>query len=216
MDQRLIINCDGLCEPRNPGGTATFGWVARRAGTLVASDNAVICRGPQATNNLAEYSAVIAAANWALHWAADGEPILFRTDSQLVVNQVNGQWQVRSPKIAPLCAEARQLLGRLRRSHNVRLEWVPRAQNAEADALSRVAYSTSGGGDLRAQKAQTLAGGVRRLAGDRFFAVAASSGDGEYRVDLAAGACTCKDFERRHAACKHILAARTFAGAGES
>jgi ribonuclease HI len=60
-----------------------------------------------------------------------------RGDSQLVIRQLNGEYAVKSPRIAPLYARVKELL---RFFHNVKLEWVPRELNAEADALSRAAY----------------------------------------------------------------------------
>ena len=52
--------------------------------------------------------------------------ILVRSDSQLVVNQVNGQWRVEDSKLIELSEEARDSLKKL---GPVRLEWVPREEN---------------------------------------------------------------------------------------
>jgi probable phosphoglycerate mutase len=105
---------------------------ARRPG---AEPLAVVTRplGRQ-TNNVAEYAGVILALRLAKRLgAAQVELIL---DSNLVVEQLHGRWKVRDPKLKPLAAEARALLGGFRRwsaAHE------PRERNAAADALCNLA-----------------------------------------------------------------------------
>ena len=60
----LKVYCDGLCQPYNPGGTACYGWVAYLGNKKLFEDWGVICSGRKATNNLAEYTAVIKALEW--------------------------------------------------------------------------------------------------------------------------------------------------------
>ncbi len=87
------------------------------------------------TNNEAEYYALLKAlALIEERWAdkSNGRiqgnvgEILVRSDSQLVVNQVNGQWRVEDSKLIELSEEARDSLKKL---GPVRLEWVPREEN---------------------------------------------------------------------------------------
>ena len=87
------------------------------------------------TNNEAEYYALLKAlALAAEQWAdkATGKVpggvggILIRSDSQLVVNQVNGEWRVEDSKLIELSEEARDSIRTL---ESVRLEWVPREEN---------------------------------------------------------------------------------------
>jgi len=87
------------------------------------------------TNNEAEYYALLKAlALAAERWAdkttgkvLDGVGgILIRSDSQLVVNQVNGEWRVEDSKLIELSEEARDSIKKL---GPVRLEWVPREEN---------------------------------------------------------------------------------------
>ena len=87
------------------------------------------------TNNEAEYYALIKALTLAEERWADkttgkvlggvGE-ILIRSDSQLVVNQVNGAWRVEDSKLIELSEKARDSIKEL---GNIRLEWVPREEN---------------------------------------------------------------------------------------
>ncbi len=87
------------------------------------------------TNNEAEYYALLKALALAADRWADkttgkvlggvGE-ILIRSDSQLVVNQVNGEWRVEDSKLIELSEEARDSITKL---GAVKLEWVPREEN---------------------------------------------------------------------------------------
>ena len=86
-----------------------------------------------ATNNVAEYNGLLAA----LRWAADhGErDVRIRSDSELLVKQMRGEYKIKHPGLQPLAAQARLLLMELGR---VTFEHVRREQNTEADRLSNV------------------------------------------------------------------------------
>jgi probable phosphoglycerate mutase len=86
------------------------------------------------TNNVAEYAGLIMALRSALRIGAVA--IDLRLDSRLIVEQLNGRWRVRDPKIARLHAEARRLLsgfGSWRATHE------PRVRNRAADHLANLA-----------------------------------------------------------------------------
>ena len=166
----------------------------------------VVCSGPTATNNVAEYAAVIDALRWLLEEGLTDERVTLRSDSQLVIFQLSGTHAVRSPRVRPLYLEARRLASAFR---NLDFRWVPREQNQEADALSRMAYAQAVSdweADKRARKAERLVPLVRRLESG-LFEVPSESGKGAYVVDLSVPSCTCRDFEKRSRKCKHILAA---------
>jgi probable phosphoglycerate mutase len=84
-----------------------------------------------ATNNVAEYSGLLAALRYAV--AHDCHTVTIRSDSLLLVCQMKGEYKVKNPGLQTLHAEARQLAGRLER---VRYVHVPREENREADALA--------------------------------------------------------------------------------
>jgi len=130
------VLCDGLCEPVNPGGTATYGWVAYTNGEKITEGCAVVCSGCDATNNVAEYSAVIAALKWLTSSKYAKGKIEICSDSQLCINQMAGIYKVKSLRILPLFTEACRLAKQL----NVSFKWIPREENKEADELSRKAY----------------------------------------------------------------------------
>jgi ribonuclease HI len=86
-----------------------------------------------ATNNVAEYEALIAGLELALqHEISELEVEL---DSQLVVSQVSGEWKIKNERLRALAVKARSLLNRFDRSS---IEYVPRASNVRADQLANI------------------------------------------------------------------------------
>ncbi len=88
-----------------------------------------------ATNNEAEYQALLAGLRKLPEWIeqSSAQSVIFRLDSTLVVEQVNGNWKVKHESLKPFVAEAQKMIRES--SVPVRLEYVPRAQNARADRL---------------------------------------------------------------------------------
>lgn len=73
------------------------------------------------TNNEMEYEALLSLLRGTS--IMEGDEIF--SDSQLVVNQVNGKWRVKEPKLKPLCKEAKELMI----IRGVTLSWIPREEN---------------------------------------------------------------------------------------
>jgi ribonuclease HI len=87
-----------------------------------------------ATNNVAEYNGLLAALQWALdHGHVD---LRIRSDSELLVKQMRGEYKVKHPGLQPLYIRARLLVMQLER---IVFEHVRREHNTEADRLSNVA-----------------------------------------------------------------------------
>ena len=87
-----------------------------------------------ATNNEAEYGALIAGLHHC-HLLGARE-VVVRADSQLVVRQMSGHWQVKHPKIKLYHEEASKDVKRFKR---VDFEWIPRAKNSLADHMANIA-----------------------------------------------------------------------------
>ncbi|MGH9617329.1 MAG: ribonuclease HI family protein [Acidobacteriaceae bacterium] len=86
------------------------------------------------TNNVAEYSGLLAALEFAL---ANGHPRLrVVSDSELMVKQIRGQYRVQSPDLRPLYEEARRRIARL---EAFQIEHVLRGKNKRADELANQA-----------------------------------------------------------------------------
>jgi ribonuclease HI len=86
------------------------------------------------TNNIAEYNALLAALRWASERGVS--PLLVRSDSELLVKQMRGEYRVKNPGLQPLYDEARALMRRIGR---VTFEHVRREFNKDADRLANEA-----------------------------------------------------------------------------
>lgn len=86
------------------------------------------------TNNVAEYSGLIAALRWAA--ANDIARLHVRADSELLVKQMRGEYRVKSPGLQPLYEQARALV---RQIGDVTFEHVRREFNKDADRLANEA-----------------------------------------------------------------------------
>nr|3ALY_A Chain A, Crystal Structure of RNase HI from Sulfolobus tokodaii with C-terminal deletion [Sulfurisphaera tokodaii str. 7]3ALY_B Chain B, Crystal Structure of RNase HI from Sulfolobus tokodaii with C-terminal deletion [Sulfurisphaera tokodaii str. 7] len=140
----IIGYFDGLCEPKNPGGIATFGFVIYLDNRKIEGYG--LAEKPfsiNSTNNVAEYSGLICLMETMLRLGISS-PII-KGDSQLVIKQMNGEYKVKAKRIIPLYEKAIELKKKL----NATLIWVPREENKEADRLSRVAYELVRRGKLR-------------------------------------------------------------------
>lgn len=87
----------------------------------------------QTTNNIAEYTAMLTALKEALEM--NFEEIEVISDSELMVKQINGEYQVKNEGIKPLYKEACELLKGFK---NFTVRHVRREQNKEADKLANL------------------------------------------------------------------------------
>ena len=72
-----------------------------------------------------------------LELGLQNEKIVVKSDSQLLIYQINGYYSVNAPRIVPLYKRVMKLIERF---SNIRFEWHPREFNEDADSLSRKAY----------------------------------------------------------------------------
>ncbi len=86
------------------------------------------------SNNEAEYQGLILGLKHAANHGAT--TVHVRGDSQLILRQLEGQYQVKAANLKPYHQEAMQLL---RKFEDVRLEWVRREHNGDADAAANAA-----------------------------------------------------------------------------
>jgi single stranded DNA-binding protein len=128
----VVVQADG--GARGNPGPAGFGVVVMTpAGQVLAELAEPI--GP-ATNNVAEYRAVIAGLERARELGASRVEV--RSDSQLVIRQLTGVWQVKTDALQPLWAQANDLAEGF---DQVRFTQVPREENRRADALANQAMN---------------------------------------------------------------------------
>jgi ribonuclease HI len=133
MPDAVLIYFDG--GARGNPGPAAIGALVLDASTVPAQRLATVSeRIGEATNNVAEYRALIAGLEAAA--ATPARLARVRGDSKLVIEQVAGRWKVKQPHLRPLHARACSLLEEY---EEVDLAHVRREQNTEADALVNAA-----------------------------------------------------------------------------
>ncbi len=131
----LTANIDGAARG-NPG-PAAYGVVVRGPDGRPLEELSK-CIG-RATNNVAEYYALIAALDYA---AAHGiRKLRVRSDSELLVRQMQGRYKVKSLDLRPLHERARKLSQGLA---FFSIDYVPREQNLDADCLANLALDQHG------------------------------------------------------------------------
>jgi len=121
----------------NPGPAGYGVRVEQSDGTLVEEFGESI---GVATNNVAEYRALIAALEWAR--AHGHTAVHVRSDSLLLVQQMHGNFKVRNPGLQPLHAKARLLAHAI---GHVTFEHVGRDLNVHADRLANTAMDEAAG-----------------------------------------------------------------------
>ena len=123
---KLVVHVDGGSRG-NPGPAAAAAVLSTPDGDVV--DEAKVVLGT-ATNNVAEYRGLLLGLERAAALGATEVEVI--NDSELIAHQVSGRYKVKHPDMKPLHAEALRALGGFERWS---IRPVPRAQNADADAL---------------------------------------------------------------------------------
>jgi len=126
----MVLSIDGGSRG-NPGPAGYGVSVADAEGHVVDGLSGFL---GTTTNNVAEYGGLLAALRYAVEKGLSD--ITIRSDSQLLVRQMLGQYKVKHPGLQPLYAEAKLLAHKIGR---VKYVHVPREQNTKADALANQA-----------------------------------------------------------------------------
>jgi len=130
--ERLIIYTDGASSG-NPGRASIGAVIKDGRGRVISRISRRIGR---ATNNQAEYLAIIAALEEATRLGAGKVDI--KSDSELAVKQLKGRYRVKKATLRPLYQKVVQLIGPL---EVFSITHIPREQNREADRLAHRALS---------------------------------------------------------------------------
>ncbi|MEL4176601.1 bifunctional RNase H/acid phosphatase [Corynebacterium bovis] len=135
----VAVECDG--GSRGNPGTAGAGSLVLTADrrTVLATCHEYI---PRVTNNVAEYTGLVNALTLARDLGA--RRVHVHMDSKLVVEQMSGRWKIKHPDMKPLAATVKALE---KDFDAVDYTWVPRADNARADALANQAMDTKASGE---------------------------------------------------------------------
>jgi ribonuclease HI len=139
-------------EPERPLGVYVANIDGGSRGNPGPASYAVVVRAPdgttqfrvgkylgRATNNVAEYYALIGALDYAQ--SQNISRLAIRSDSELLVRQMQGRYRVKSPDLRPLHERAQKMARALAHFEIVH---VPREQNSEADELANLALDATG------------------------------------------------------------------------
>ena len=111
----------------NPGPAGSGAVLFSQDGEVIAEAKRYL---GQATNNVAEYTAIIIGLDLAVEHGVTN--LLARMDSELAVKQLNGKYRVKNPELAKLFLQVKERAGQLGR---VTFEHVRRERNKHADGL---------------------------------------------------------------------------------
>jgi len=130
MKNELSIYCDGGARG-NPGPAAAAFVVKDHSGKTIGSYGYFL---GEATNNQAEYQAVIKSLEWVNgHYPDSQITVNYFIDSLLVVNQIKGLYKIKNAELRNLILVVRQLDNSLKRK--ISYHHIPREKNWQADAL---------------------------------------------------------------------------------
>jgi ribonuclease HI len=133
LNTTLTIYTDGAARG-NPGPAAVGAVLLNESGRQVGAISKSL---GVTTNNQAEYRAIIAALDKAISLGA--RQVTLYSDSELVVNQINGRYKIKHVALRPLYQEIVRLIGAL---EQFKISCIPREKNAAADALANKALDS--------------------------------------------------------------------------
>ena len=139
----VVLHFDGGSR-NNPEGPAGYGYVLELASSNrgnIDHHNKTLVRGygyyPKGTSNEMEYHGLIEALTWAIR--LEIQQLIIRGDSELVIYQCLGDYQVNADNLKPLHAAVSILLAKAKQQGTTcLLEHVPRSQNQTADFLCQM------------------------------------------------------------------------------
>ncbi len=137
--ETIEVYTDGGCRGGNPGGVAAYGFLIEGNGSI-KKDYGILKEGERATNNYAEYMAPIKALEWLKDYDKKIAKIVVKSDSQLLIKQMNGEWSVNSQSLRELWGRLNDLTEHFEKQDiEVEFEHISRDDNKKADGLANLA-----------------------------------------------------------------------------
>jgi ribonuclease HI len=139
---KLTVFADG--GARGNPGPAAWGFLINQNGSVLVKKSKFIGK---ATNNIAEYKGVLAAATWLYNFKKkldSFKELEFFLDSQLVVNQLKGEFKIKNQALKNLVIKIKIIEAKLKDFFpglNISYHHIPREKNKQADKLLNTALN---------------------------------------------------------------------------
>ncbi|MBE0069813.1 ribonuclease HI family protein [Thermoanaerobacterium thermosaccharolyticum] len=182
------------CSKGNPGDSGIGGILIDENGEIVEKISKYI--GIH-TNNEAEYMALLELLNSAYKHGV--KEILIHGDSQLVIEQITGNWKLKQESLRPYYNQCKDMLFYMHAS----FKWIPREKNQQADKLSNEALKQTSD-FCNYHRGVFDINNLEKITNDIYIA----HGTEDYAVDLLHNVCTCPAFKYYEGDCKHLVAAK--------
>ncbi len=201
----IYIYTDGM-SLGNPG-RGFWGFIVYQDTKVIFKKNGYI--GDNITNNIAEYTGAIEALRWFKEHTF--EFVEIHSDSELMVNQIVGQYKCLSEHLKPLLNEVQKLVSEIEHQnnrpegspHRIHFNWIPREDNVEADTLCWEAYFTNFVQQKREENADKLTPDDIQILPDGNFVVHG------HKINKERNDCDCEDFQfkckKMGIKCKHLI-----------
>jgi probable phosphoglycerate mutase len=144
----ISAHCDGGARG-NPGPSGYGALIQSADGSVLAELSEYL---GLRTNNYAEYSGLLGCLQWALE--NNHARLRVVSDSELMVKQIQGKYQVKSPDLKPLYDEAKRRIARLERFE---ISHALRHKNKDADRLANEAMDRGADRGMKRPVAQKVA-----------------------------------------------------------
>jgi ribonuclease HI len=136
---RIIIYFDGASR-NNPRGPAGCGWIMYEM-DCDGADQDFIASGKKflgynVSNNQAEYQGLYEALEYLVDYGVSCGNLYIRGDSQIVINQLEGVYQVRSGNIIGYYNDVQRMLSSVDCCNCIKYNHIDRSRNDEADELA--------------------------------------------------------------------------------
>lgn len=130
--KKVMVWTDGASRG-NPG-PASFGSICEVDEILTFEESFEI--GIQ-TNNAAEYSGMVYSLSKLISLGLENEDVTIKSDSQLIVRQINGEYKVKKKELSVYHLIATNLIERF---SNIQIIHVGRELNKSADRMANLAF----------------------------------------------------------------------------
>lgn len=130
MNDKITVYTDGGTYLSNPSNKGAVGVIIFSEGKAPKKFSKLL--EGNITNNIAEYTAVLFALQKIKESKNENKEIIINSDSQLVVNQLTGIWQIGEEHLRELFLEIKKLMKNFR---SVSFDFIPRECNLLADKL---------------------------------------------------------------------------------